>query len=94
MAATLKISIGFNKAIAIIKPSSNLFCIIIEISAISINANKNIQIKNEIPRATSLVFTNAEIKKAIPKKADESENSKPVYKKKISQGISAPIDAP
>lgn len=50
--------------------------------------------KNEIPRATSLVFTKEDIKKAIPKNAEERENNKPVYKKKIDQGIADPIEKP
>jgi hypothetical protein len=77
-----------------ISSSFNLCCIISEISAISIKASRNIQTKNEIPRATSDDFTNEEMKNAIPKKALESEKSNPVYKKKILHGIAAPFIKP
>ena len=67
---------------------------LVDINAISIKANKNIHIKKDIPRATSLDFTNEEIKNAIPKNADERANNNPEYKKNISQGTEAPMIEP
>ena len=78
----------------IISSSLNLCCIIKEIRAISIKAKRNIHIKKAIPKATSDDFTNEEIKKAIPKKAELRAKSRPVYKKKIAHGISAPLNVP
>lgn len=43
----------------------------------SIKASKNIHTKKDNPRATSEDFTTEEIKKAMPKKAELSENKSP-----------------
>ncbi len=63
---------------AIIISSLNLFCIIKEISAISIKLSKNIHIKKARPSATSEDLTTDDTKNAIPKKEDESAKSNPV----------------
>ena len=77
MAATLKISMGLSKEIPMISSSLRRFCIIRLIRAMSIKASKNIHTKNDNPRATSEDLTIEEIKKAIPKKAELSENKSP-----------------
>ena len=64
MAATLNISIGLTIAIPIMSSVLIRCCIMSEISAISINAKRNIQTKKEIPNAITEDFTIDEIKNA------------------------------